>query len=391
MSHQISQWFAEEGRTPLLEEKDFSRLFRFYEILSDIETDFPETTINTLSDLFHITKVSYTVFEKSRLGNRYVSEIYGFFPEEQLNLYRTHYYLYDPFFQNFPSLNASDQQQDVYTSSLFGDALFQSSEYGKFLRNYKVGYQAILGGGHIDARDTTSKWPRHILSVYKEVGEGPFTDRELALYGYIGRAFAHCIRNYKRKLRQRHLSKALDEFLDHQELGFAILDADAKPLRYNSEFMNLGLQISGERNGTAKGILENLFSLLQLDRPSNSSDSPPPPVYTAEKNNILIRAERTNLEIENSVHFMTFLRLERKTPSAPERTMYKLISRYDLTQRESQIAGCVLQKMPNAEIQEKFHISMSTVKSHLRSIYSKLGINSRQELIALYRKLADED
>jgi len=50
-----------------------------------------------------------------------------------------------------------------------------------------------------------------------------------------------------------------------------------------------------------------------------------------------------------------------------------------LTTREKQILGLVVMGMTNAEIATKLFLAESTVKSHLSSAFSKLGVSSRSE------------
>lgn len=55
----------------------------------------------------------------------------------------------------------------------------------------------------------------------------------------------------------------------------------------------------------------------------------------------------------------------------------------DLSPRERQIARCVIEGKPNAAIGEELFISHRTVESHLYSIYRKLGVKSRLQLVRL--------
>ena len=53
---------------------------------------------------------------------------------------------------------------------------------------------------------------------------------------------------------------------------------------------------------------------------------------------------------------------------------------YGLTNRELQIAKLAAARFTNKEIAEQLYISTETVKSTLKTIFSKLGIGSRNEL-----------
>jgi len=50
---------------------------------------------------------------------------------------------------------------------------------------------------------------------------------------------------------------------------------------------------------------------------------------------------------------------------------------YDLTAREKEVLRLVARGLPDAQVAEKLVISPRTVNAHLRSIYTKLQISSR--------------
>ncbi|HZA08720.1 response regulator transcription factor [Mycobacterium sp.] len=57
-------------------------------------------------------------------------------------------------------------------------------------------------------------------------------------------------------------------------------------------------------------------------------------------------------------------------------------ARQGLTQRESEILSCVVNGLSNRGIANKLVIGDETVKSHLRSIYRKLGVSDRTGAVA---------
>jgi NarL family two-component system response regulator LiaR len=58
----------------------------------------------------------------------------------------------------------------------------------------------------------------------------------------------------------------------------------------------------------------------------------------------------------------------------------------ELTEREQEVLGLLVEGLNNLQIAERLVVSRSTVKFHVSSILSKLGVSSRTEAVALALK-----
>ena len=61
------------------------------------------------------------------------------------------------------------------------------------------------------------------------------------------------------------------------------------------------------------------------------------------------------------------------------------LAKYSITEREREIILKVIQGKSNADIAGELFVSIATVKTHLHNIYTKIGVNSRYNLLARVR------
>jgi DNA-binding CsgD family transcriptional regulator len=76
------------------------------------------------------------------------------------------------------------------------------------------------------------------------------------------------------------------------------------------------------------------------------------------------------------------------TPAAADDLGALLLAAYGLTAREREICREVILGRPTAEIGQHLHISAYTVQDHLKSVFAKVGVHSRGELVDRLRPAA---
>ncbi len=106
---------------------------------------------------------------------------------------------------------------------------------------------------------------------------------------------------------------------------------------------------------------------------------------------LMLVLHTSNLTLEAQSFVKTLLRLVgdssggQKPP--PEAELTALSTAASVTRREQQVLRLVSAGLSNREIAEQFSFSESTVKTHLKNIYRKLGVNSRTRAVAQARAL----
>jgi DNA-binding CsgD family transcriptional regulator len=68
-------------------------------------------------------------------------------------------------------------------------------------------------------------------------------------------------------------------------------------------------------------------------------------------------------------------------PAHPGEVFPMLVEAYRLSPREQEIARAVLTGQSTKEISNRLHISSYTVQDHLKSIFDKVGVRSRRQLV----------
>jgi DNA-binding CsgD family transcriptional regulator len=58
-----------------------------------------------------------------------------------------------------------------------------------------------------------------------------------------------------------------------------------------------------------------------------------------------------------------------------------IVDAYGLTKREGEITRLVLRGLSTAEVSEELHITSNTLRDHFKSIFDKVGVRSRRELV----------
>jgi len=60
---------------------------------------------------------------------------------------------------------------------------------------------------------------------------------------------------------------------------------------------------------------------------------------------------------------------------------------WDLTEKEVEVLTLLARDLTNADLAKELFVSVNTVKTHLKNIFSKLDVTTRTEAVQLARRL----
>ena len=89
----------------------------------------------------------------------------------------------------------------------------------------------------------------------------------------------------------------------------------------------------------------------------------------------------------NQPHVSTDILPDASTQTLSDEALFQ---QHNISPREKEIVALLVKGCSNQEIGDTLCISLSTVKTHLRNIYSKFGVKSRYELITFSQHVKEE-
>lgn len=94
-------------------------------------------------------------------------------------------------------------------------------------------------------------------------------------------------------------------------------------------------------------------------------------------------SQRRALRMEKALYEIRFI-LDRVGLPGPRREMADPVDLASLTDRELDVVKLLLEGGSNEQIARLLHVSLQTVKSHVKAIFRKLDVRSRAELLARF-------
>ena len=159
--------------------------------------------------------------------------------------------------------------------------------------------------------------------------------------------------------------------------GLVLLDSSMMPIAWNAEAVQILTYPEKPANAkrTVSLLLETLSDRLKLD-----AGTPGRPTREFVSGRRQYTCTRYSLDMTGqSSNRTTAVLLERA--SSPEVMLHQITTRFNLTIREREAVGYLLQGLTSKEIAQKMNISPNTVKAFLRLVMTKMAVSTRAGLI----------
>jgi DNA-binding CsgD family transcriptional regulator len=130
-----------------------------------------------------------------------------------------------------------------------------------------------------------------------------------------------------------------------------------------------------ELPGAVYAVAARLLALERGAGPAPPELMPRMRLRTASGRWLVLHASRLRTT-DTEVQIAVILEEARPSEIAP-----LIVDAYGLTKREGEITRLVLRGLSTAEVSGELHITPNTVRDHFKSIFDKVGVRSRRELV----------
>ena len=242
--------------------------------------------------------------------------------------------------------------------------LARSPRWEEILRQVGIGDEAALA-----CRDALGCWGW--IKAYRDSDEPGFAEEDLDLLAQIGPSLGSAMR---RKVAEAGGVVAAAPSAP----GVIVLDRDLRPVSWTAAAQSWIDALPLARLFAAWGMLPAVvYPAAALARSRNAATG----AHALERavDGRWVKVEAAPLDGEDGGRIAIVLR------AAAPAEMFELLCRaFGFTHRERQVVAALVAGLDTRALAEKLFISRHTVQDHLKSVFAKMHVNSRRELIARF-------
>lgn len=224
------------------------------------------------------------------------------------------------------------------------------------------------------------------ISIFRPKRNPNFSERELRMAKLFVPHLSFALENaklYKQVKEERDFFKIIDECSFY---GILILNDRIKPIFINQKAM----EFIGSLKDKAILLSDSFFppmevqkDCLELVEAIKRGEIIPLPknrvVSFSPQHHFSFRSQVIHKNFGIKCQTLLMISIEKLNEIKVNEEALQEI--HQLTAREAEIVGCVVEGLTNAEIAGRLFISEVTVKKHIQNIFEKMGVNNRATLI----------
>lgn len=231
------------------------------------------------------------------------------------------------------------------------------------------------------------------IGLHRSFSAPPFSENDCQLLKLLYPHFSRALRIHREFHRLKTHQQSLHEALSRFMIGLLIIGPDGRVTYQNPVAETLMSRHAGLRliNGKPRAHFADEDHRLQaliksmLHSDSRNPDSPAQALGVHHPNremnmNIMISPLKSS-DAPHAQHPGSVVLYLSDPDSALNLPANALQSLYKMTPKESSVAISLANGLSPSQISEQHGVSVDTVRSHLKNIYSKMGVNKQQDVI----------
>jgi DNA-binding CsgD family transcriptional regulator len=250
-----------------------------------------------------------------------------------------------------------------------GGDLARSPRWDEVLRPVGIGDTATVA-----CRDALGSWGW--IELYRDRNDRMFEEGDLVLLRNVGPGLGSA-------LRRSCVARAQTGALEPRPPGVIVLDPDLSLVSWTAAARAWIDSLPAARMFALWGILPPaVYPVATLARSPDAAAGAHALERAADGRWAVIEAAPLEGETDGKVAVTI-------RGAAPKELFDLLCRAHALTQRERHVVAAVVSGLDTRALTERLVISRHTVQDHLKSIFQKVGIRSRRELLARFNAAAD--
>ena len=219
------------------------------------------------------------------------------------------------------------------------------------------------------------------IHLFRREEDKPFQDYEIARCRYLAPIIGNL---YTQHLHFQEIRKDAGLFkiqLNSMYFGALIFDRHFSLIKANKPAIIRMSAITGKE--MAAEMIEDFAQIIKTMLSEEKKVEKHLTIYKSVDNYIIELVESHEFDdLQNlNTHYVVFIYKKEWFSSMMTSSLDEVINQYDLTEREKQLVYLIVCGYSNSQIADELFISLYTVKEHIKSIFRKMNLNSRGDLI----------